>query len=47
MKAGRMRDRIELLKPVAAVNQYGESVTTYEKTVSAHAERVSHEGGEE
>lgn len=44
MKAGRMRDRIELMKPVASVNQYGESVTTYEKTVSAHAERVSHRG---
>ena len=44
MKAGRMRDRLELMKPEVSVNRYGEEATTYTVTATAHAERVSHSG---
>ena len=32
MKAGRMRDRLELMKPEVSVNRYGEEATTYTVT---------------
>ena len=44
MKAGRMCDRLELMKPMVSRNRYGEEETSYVVTTTAHAERVSHSG---
>ena len=40
MIAGRLRYRVELLRPSTTVNAYGEQVTTWEAVGSVRAERV-------
>lgn len=44
MRAGGMKYRLTLMKPVAKVNGFGESVMTYEETRMVRAERVKLSG---
>lgn len=39
MIAGKMREKIELLRPVTVRDRFGSNSTTYEATVTARAER--------
>lgn len=40
MQAGRMKSKIELLKPVSVANGYGETSIEYVPTQTVYAERV-------
>lgn len=40
MIAGRLKYKLELYKPTATSNAYGEETVTWEKTATVHAERV-------
>lgn len=44
MRAGDMKYRLTLLKPVAVTNDYGEEATTYEATAIVWAQRVKQSG---
>lgn len=40
MIAGRLSERLTILKPVTVVNAFGEESTTYTEQATVHAERV-------
>lgn len=44
MQAGRMKYKLTLLRPLYSENDYGERETSYEETVTVHAERVKANG---
>lgn len=44
MRAGEMKYKLELLKPVKTINNFGETEAGYEKTATVHAERVTFTG---
>lgn len=44
MQAGRMKSRIELLRPVRIVDAFGAETVTYESTATVWAERVKQSG---
>ena len=41
MRAGEMKYRLQLLKPTATTNDYGEEATTYEPKGRSRAETVA------
>ena len=44
MRAGEMKYRLQLLKPTATTNDYGEEATTYEPIRTVWAERKKQSG---
>lgn len=44
MRAGELKYRLTILKPVKSQNGYGEEETTYKETVTIHAGRVKMSG---
>lgn len=44
MIAGRMKYRLKLLQPVKVTSKSGAETTTYQETVTVHAERVRNSG---
>ena len=47
MRAGEMKYRLQLLKPTATTNDYGEEATTYEPIRTVWAERKNTLGQDE
>ena len=44
MRAGEMKYRLKLLKPIATTNNYGEEATTYQTERTVWAQRVKQSG---
>lgn len=44
MRAGAMKYRLKLLRPVTTTNEFGEEAQTYEETRTVWAERVKQSG---